>query len=209
MRKKLAYKCTKGKKKKGFTLIELLAVIIILGILVLLAVPRVAEYISESRKNSYVTTAKNLMDSARNLVNDGKLDMFDIGTTYYIPGSYIKTDSSYTSPYGDLTEAYIGVIYNGKGYEYYWICRDETGQGISTPTPYKEIEIDKIVSDISAGYVDNYIATTGIKGRKVIKLLNTSGEWETVTNDAPNNFGTDEEPIQIPPELLNPPSLSN
>ena len=44
--------------KKGFTLIELLAVIIILGILMIIAIPSVTKYISDSRKSAYVDTAK-------------------------------------------------------------------------------------------------------------------------------------------------------
>ena len=40
----------KGLNKKGFTLIELLAVIIILGVLLLIAVPSVSKYITNSSK---------------------------------------------------------------------------------------------------------------------------------------------------------------
>ena len=44
------------KDKNGFTLIELLAVIIILGILMIIAIPSVTRYISDSRKASYIKT---------------------------------------------------------------------------------------------------------------------------------------------------------
>ncbi len=49
------------KKKNGFTLIELLAVIIILGILMIIAIPSVTNYISNSRKSAYVDTAKEIV----------------------------------------------------------------------------------------------------------------------------------------------------
>ena len=72
------------KKEKGFTLIELLAVIIILGILMIIAIPSVTSYINNSRKSAYVDTAKEIISGARNLVNEGKIEMFSTDTTYYI-----------------------------------------------------------------------------------------------------------------------------
>ena len=168
----------KNKKKKGFTLIELLAVIIILGVLVMIAIPLVSAYISNSRKASYINTIKNVMDSAKNVVVDGKLEMYDINTTYYIPANRIKTDNGLVSPYGEITEAYIGVIYTGRGYEYYWICRDTAGQGIKEVTPYEEIDTDKLVGDIEDGYIDDIIKETAIKNREDIKILDNENEWE-------------------------------
>ena len=81
------------RKKNGFTLIELLAVIIILGILMIIAIPSVTKYISDSRKSSYINTAKEIVAGARNKVNDGKLNMFDTNSTYYIPSNYVKTEN--------------------------------------------------------------------------------------------------------------------
>ena len=51
------------KSKKGFTLIELLAVIVILAILLAIAIPKVTQYITNSRKDSLVTTAKDFADT--------------------------------------------------------------------------------------------------------------------------------------------------
>ena len=39
------------RRSKGFTLIELLAVIVILGVIMLIAIPSVTGYITSSRKN--------------------------------------------------------------------------------------------------------------------------------------------------------------
>ena len=63
---------------KVFTLIELLAVIIILGILMIIAIPSVTMYINDSRKNAYIDTAKEMIGSARNLVNEGKLKIVPV-----------------------------------------------------------------------------------------------------------------------------------
>jgi prepilin-type N-terminal cleavage/methylation domain-containing protein len=132
----------KKTKKKGFTLIELLAVIIILGVLMIIAIPSVTSYISDSRKNAYIDTAKELISGARTIVNQGNLETFDVATTYYIPTKCITTENGGQSPYGEFDEAYIGVIYTGEGYKYYWISKDTAGQGIRNLTA-----ADKLTKD--------------------------------------------------------------
>ena len=51
--------------KKGFTLIELLAVIVILGLLSLIAVPTVTNSIKKYRTNLYEVQISNIKDAAR------------------------------------------------------------------------------------------------------------------------------------------------
>ena len=60
--------------KKGFTLIELLAVIVILAVLMAIAIPKVTQYITKSRKDSLVTTSKDFINAVR---NDATSEMFD------------------------------------------------------------------------------------------------------------------------------------
>lgn len=115
----------------GFTLIELLAVIIILSILLIIAIPTVTEYISNSRKTSYISTANSYIIGTKNLVNSGKLDIYDVDATYYIPGVCISMEKGENrSPFGDFLDYYIVVTYDGSGYNYYWTSRDTGNMGI-------------------------------------------------------------------------------
>ena len=190
-------------KKKGFTLIELLAVIIILGILMIIAIPSVTKYISDSRKNAYVDTAKEIVSGARNKVNEGELGMYDTNTTYYIPASYIETENASKSPYGDFTEAYVGVVYDGVGYKYYWISCDDAGQGVSKITPVDILDTDDIVSDLSGSDITSVIETTGIGSRSEIKIYNPStNSWNGVVGGAVNTVseGTGTNVVEYPTE---------
>ncbi len=169
-------KISSKKKKKGFTLIELLAVIIILGILMIIAIPSVTSYISDSRKSAYVDTAMEIVNGARNVVNEGKLGMYDTSVTYYIPADYINTENALKSPYGEFTQAYVGVTYDGKGYKYYWISVDDAGQGIEDVTALNDLDTDKIKSDLKSDDILDRVKTTGIDGKNNIYVL-TNGEW--------------------------------
>ncbi len=55
------------KNRKGFTLVELLAVIVILGILTLITVPIVSNYISDSRQKTYTAHEKTMEEAAKSL----------------------------------------------------------------------------------------------------------------------------------------------
>ena len=158
----------KKKKKKGFTLIELLAVIIILGVLMIIAVPSVTKYINDSRRNGYITTARNVTEGVRNLAYSGTYDLDDKNTTYYVEGSCIKTDNGFRSPYGDFEKAYVAIIAKDDGYEYYWTSVDSTGTGVKNLTKVDKLDIESIENNISS---EDITTSVGIDGRSKIIVI--------------------------------------
>ena len=179
------------KNRKGFTLIELLAVIIILGILMIIAIPSVTKYITDSRKNTYISTAKEIIGGARTFVNEGNYKMYDTDTTYYIPAKMIHTETAFRSPYGDFTEAYIGVTYNGLTFKYYWISNDITGTGIDKVVSNNKLEVELIKADIKDSDINNSIHITGIGNRSKIMILQEDGTWIDVT-EYPDEYVVEE-----------------
>ena len=196
------------KNKKGFTLIELLAVIIILGVLMIIAIPAVTEYISSSRKSAYITTATRYIDGVRNKVNAAEIPVYDKETTYYIPGSCVSMEKGGKSPYGDWREYYVVVTYDGTSYDYYWTSRDETNTGIYL-TYQDLLDVDRIENNVTS------ISTNiGVGDREKILVLKDScsindAEELVATSNIPEKGTSDgsetEEPgnITYKEEILN------
>lgn len=141
----------KKLNKKGFTLIELLAVIVILGVIMVIAVPAVTKYINQSRKDSYISTAKSFADAVSTAAAT------NTGTDYQLPadGKAIVVDvkkvklnkggqSPYTSEdFGKDTNSFAQVIVynNGGDYEYYFVSKDSKGNAIDgRGTSAKEVD---------------------------------------------------------------------
>ena len=103
------------KSNKGFTLIELLAVIVILAILMTLAVTSMQRYINNAKKDTYITTAQQFLDSVRLGVTNGEYDTPDIGKCTVVAVSNIETTTgTKQSPFGkeyNDSKSYV-VVYN-------------------------------------------------------------------------------------------------
>ena len=55
-------------KKRGFTLVELIAVIVVLAIISLIAVPRAMNYIESARQESYKTSVRGVFEAVNNYI---------------------------------------------------------------------------------------------------------------------------------------------
>ena len=65
--------------KKGFTLVELLAVIVILAVLALVAMPNVTRLMNDSRKNAFITEVENFVTYAQTSYTNSQISGAKIG----------------------------------------------------------------------------------------------------------------------------------
>ena len=93
-------------KKNGFTLIELLAVILILGIIALIAIPTVNNIIQQARLGAWETTGNNMTDSA-----ESYYQMCEIRDGYEADGTTLCDLDGLAA----LTEAELKTTINVKG----------------------------------------------------------------------------------------------
>ena len=76
------------KNNKGFTLVELLAVIVIMGILMMVAIPSVTRTIENSRKDTFVDIAKAYGNAARTLWTSDNLTCNGVVSSAVDDGDY-------------------------------------------------------------------------------------------------------------------------
>lgn len=142
------------RKEKGFTLIELLAVIIILGVLMMIAIPSVTKYINDSRKKAYVTTISNYVQSAKvNMLAFGYDQKPKINEALLVPFSEIKMEKGNgVSPYGKFLneQSYIIIVAkDGGAYSFYINAKDSSGHKIyNMPSSKIDSNIISTSSDV-------------------------------------------------------------
>lgn len=155
----------KKLNKKGFTLIELLAVIVIMGILMMVAIPAMQKYIDNSRKDTFADTAKQYGNAVKNLVLSNSLkcgaseaSAVDVeaveGNKYY----YLPIDSDATrnalvstgdkSPWGSTISGYVvwHIEADGSSNNYSVHLSDDGKHGMKGDAVINEIKRDSIFS---------------------------------------------------------------
>lgn len=156
----------KKNKRQGFTLIELLAVITILGILMLIAIPAVSKTIENSRKNTFASISKQYITSVRNAVMaDQLMCNTDVGTinvgnisdgTYYFKINTDQSSSKYSqtegiqekvgkSPWGGGNlQGYVKWVKEGDKTKYYVFLSDKAKHGLGSETEENKVARSEI-----------------------------------------------------------------
>ncbi len=123
------------KNKKGFTLVELLAVIVILGLIAVIAIPNSMQVSDSVKKNLYCEKVDLLLSDAKRFGNDhlgvlrqaGAQNCYISVTVDYLIGKGVIKKEQETTPY--ITNPYdnsamdgveIGIYYHNKrAYAFY------------------------------------------------------------------------------------------
>lgn len=132
-------KRSKLLNKKGFTLIELLAVIVILGVIMAIAVPAVSTYISKSKKDAWISSAKGFIQDVHNKALAGTYALpTELNEVTVVSLNMVRVErgkflSAYDLPYVDR-KSYV-IITNRNTpedpeYNYYFAAQDERGNYI-------------------------------------------------------------------------------
>ena len=112
------------KNSKGFTLVELLAMLVVLGILMVVAVPNITGIMRNNRLNGYKGDAKQMVEKTNIMVSKTKsIKKPAAGECLIFTLDYLNTNDDLTAgPNGGLynqEESFVIYTRQGQKYEYY------------------------------------------------------------------------------------------
>ena len=122
-------------KKKGFTLIEIIAVIVIIGIVMLIAVPAVINYTRNSNQAVYANNIGSFLEQAKLEYGEKQFGPYmDDNEIMVVPISRIETTKgdNTRSPYAEFIDeqSYIVIERKGKSLYYYASAVDQMSWGL-------------------------------------------------------------------------------
>ena len=123
------------KNKKGFTLVEVIAVLIIIGIIMVIAIPAVSKYILNSSRASYASDVQAYVETIRSEYEMGDYgDFLNEDEIMFVPIEQIvleKGDNG-KSPFAeyDYSRSYVVIVPERNGFNFYANVVDARGIGV-------------------------------------------------------------------------------
>lgn len=135
--------------RKGFTLIEMIAVIVILGLLMIIAIPAVTSYMQSSDESVYVNSVSSFLQEAKLLYGEKEFGpQIEVNDVMIVPIGLLNMEKGNTtdSPFGKYRQeqSYILIVRTAKSTEYYATVVDDTNRGM---IEVKEDELNNNVID--------------------------------------------------------------
>ena len=144
----------KKLNKKGFTLVELLAVIVILGVLLLIAVPSVTKLIDNSRKNAFKSAVQLSIENVESVASMEKTANDSIAECYVD----IDDIDLERGEFDSSTKGIIKVSTSGKGTAYilgkYYVnggTVDSVSPSTTNPDSTKFANLTTIINSFANG----------------------------------------------------------
>ena len=161
------------KNKKGFTLIELMAVIILLGLIIMIIVPKITDSIENSKKNAAIDSALGYVKSARDYYNVNVLEK-----DYVIKEgiNWIQDINSVIEVDGELPSSGYFYLENGK-IEFAEFCVDkyyvtyEKSAATAVKTP------DCLVDEVSEDFNPTSKYVSYVEGAKKVDIYYNDSGW--------------------------------
>lgn len=182
--------------KKGFTLIEVISVIIIIGIIMIIAVPNVTQYITSSRKGSYATDIHAYIESIRAEYEGREYGpLLDKDELMIVPieGIILEKGDSGKSPFAeyDYERSYVVIVNEKGGYQFYANVVDKANYGV-VMTPYNLLDKDAIQENVTG-----LVKWSAYNGTTLGFTFNNKTYKWIDDNRIPKNTGNDSIPVLV------------
>ena len=181
-------------KKKGFTLVEVLAVIVIIAIILVIALPKISDFLLERKNQNFITSARalareleyNNMDyTTFNVAKIKDLDLYNIDEDFYdLDKSIAYTD--------DDNKVYVNLV--GKGpYEGLYVCQTSSQSKDvvvqTTPCEEKIIRYVDFSINLDGGTTEQQFDSSYAQGKQLTlippsKNGYTFGGWELISGNS-------------------------